>query len=140
MSLDDIKSLDVDGITHDDGILYIWATSPKLREALEVIDAWGFEYKTQMIWDKEHIGMGYWTRGRHEILLIATKGNPPAPKPEHRWDSVQVEARREHSRKPEWTYEMIEQQWGDAAKLEMFARTERAGWSTFGNETDTFVQ
>lgn len=55
--------------SEDNAVLYLWATAPKLLEALEVMRAWGFKYKTQAVWDKSWVGMGYWFRGQHEILL-----------------------------------------------------------------------
>ena len=62
-----------------EAVLYLWATAPKLREALHVMDAWGFEYKTHSIWDKEILGMGYWFRGQHELLLVGPLlSSPPA--------------------------------------------------------------
>lgn len=79
MTVEEICALDVPSSTNS--VLYLWATAPKLREALQVMDAWGFEYKSQMVWDKEILGMGYWFRGQHEILLVGTKGKfspPPA--------------------------------------------------------------
>lgn len=65
----------------DDAVLFLWATAPKLRSALAVMDAWKFEYVTQAVWDKMRVGMGYWFRGQHEILLVGTRGHwsPPAP-------------------------------------------------------------
>ena len=62
-----------------DCVLYMWATAPKLREALQVVAAWGFEYVTNAVWVKDRIGMGYWFRGRHELLLVAKRGavSPP---------------------------------------------------------------
>lgn len=71
MSVDEICSLKVP--TADNAVLYLWATAPKLLEALRVMDAWGFEYKTNAVWDKQIIGMGYWFRGQHELLLVVEK-------------------------------------------------------------------
>jgi len=61
-------------------VLFLWATPPKLKEAMEVIEAWGFEYVTQAVWIKNRLGMGYWWMQKHEILLLAKRGNFPAPK------------------------------------------------------------
>ena len=65
MELEEIKNLPINEIADTNCVLYLWATAPKLIEALEVIKAWGFEYKTHAIWDKGVIGMGYWFRGQH---------------------------------------------------------------------------
>lgn len=63
----------------EDAVLFFWATAPKLREAMKVMDAWGFQYKTHAVWDKEKIGMGYWFRGQHELLLVGTRGDMSPP-------------------------------------------------------------
>lgn len=79
MSVDAIKNLKVP--SNKNSVLFLWATSPKLKEALDVMQCWGFEYKTNMVWDKKIIGMGYWFRGQHELLLVGVKGkfSPPTP-------------------------------------------------------------
>jgi len=74
-------------------VLYLWATAPKLLEAIEVMKAWNFSYKTHAIWDKEKIGMGYWFRGQHELLLVGTKGHFSPPAASLRIPSVIREAR-----------------------------------------------
>lgn len=77
MKLEDIKQLEVP--VEDNSVLYLWTTAPKLQEGIEVLKAWGFEYKTCAIWDKEVIGMGYWFRNQHEVLLVGVRGkfSPP---------------------------------------------------------------
>jgi len=120
--------------TADDCVLFLWATAPKLREALEVMAAWGFEYKTHAIWDKEKIGMGYWFRGQHELLLVGTKGSAAPPAQENRTSSVFREARNGHSEKPVCVYEWLEAAFPDVIKLEMYCRRMRDGWQVWGNE------
>src|SRR3990170_4080212 len=68
MSLNEIKALNIP--TKDNSVLFLWATAPKLEESLEVVKAWGFTYRTHLIWDKRTIGMGYWFRNQHELLLV----------------------------------------------------------------------
>lgn len=121
--------------TQPDCVLFLWATVAKLREAFEVLDGWGFEYKTHAVWDKEKIGMGYWFRGQHELLIVATKGKFSPPDQENRRSSVFREARGKHSAKPECVYKWLEESFPDANKLEMFCRSPREGWETFGNES-----
>jgi len=75
MTTEEICELSVP--SKDNSVLYLWATAPKLLEAMKVIYNWGFEYKTCAVWDKEIVGMGYWFRGQHELLLVATKGKYP---------------------------------------------------------------
>ncbi len=96
--------------------------------------SWGFTYKTCMIWAKDRIGMGYYARQRHEILLIATQGSPGTPSETDRPDSVIDAAREEHSRKPVVFYETIETMYPKAEKLELFCREPRDGWTAWGNE------
>lgn len=135
MPLDEIKALDIPAITTDDCVLFMWATSPKLADSMAVLAAWGFEYKTCAIWDKQKIGMGYYFRQQHELLLVATKGNPPAPLPANRPSSVFSYARGPHSAKPLEVYSLIESMYPEFAKLEMFSRTPRNGWSAWGNQS-----
>lgn len=121
--------------TQPDAVLFLWATVAKLTEAFEVMDAWGFEYKTSAVWDKEKIGMGYWFRGQHELLLVGTKGKFSPPEQEARVSSVFREPRGKHSAKPSCVYEWIEKAFPAAVKLEMFCRAPRAGWQVQGNES-----
>lgn len=120
--------------TLDNCVLFLWATAPKLLEALEVMHGWGFEYKTCAVWDKEIIGMGYWFRGQHELLLVGVKGNVSPPNPELRVSSIFRERRGAHSAKPACVAEWIESAFPDSEKLEMYCRSPRPGWSTWGNE------
>jgi len=135
MTLDEICALPVSEIATDDAILFLWATSPKLAEAMRVIREWGFTYRTNAMWDKERIGMGYYYRQQHELLLVATRGEIHAPPPAARPSSV-IRARRDekHSAKPEIVYEHIEAMYPLLPKLEMFCRTPRAGWGVWGNQ------
>jgi len=120
--------------TAENALLLMWATAPKLREALQVITAWEFQYKTHSVWDKEIIGMGYWFRGQHELLIVATKGKFQPPDTEHRLASVFKEQRTKHSRKPDFYYDWIESAF-EGNKIELFARNKRKGWEIWGNET-----
>ena len=132
MSLAEIKRLDVPAC--DDAVLFLWATSPKLEEALEVLKAWGFQYRTCMVWVKDKIGMGYYARQRHELLLIGKRGNLPVPDPEDRPDSVVMAPRAGHSEKPEVFYEVIERMYPTCERVELFARHPRDGWAAWGNQ------
>jgi len=119
----------------DDSILFLWATAPQLIEALQVMKVWGFEYRTQAVWDKEKQGMGYWFRGQHELLLVGTRGHPGCTPEPARVSSVFREPRTKHSAKPTCVYEWIEQAFPELARLEMYCRTPRKGWQVWGNET-----
>lgn len=118
-----------------DSILFLWCPAPKLYpEGMEVIKAWGFTYKTCMVWVKDKIGMGYYARNRHELLLIATKGSPGVPEPNVRPDSVIEAPRLEHSKKPEVVYELLESMYPERKYIELFARNKRENWKSWGNE------
>lgn len=117
-----------------DSILFLWGTAPKLLEAIKVMQAWGFEYRTHAIWAKDKIGTGYYFRGQHEILLVGKKGNIPAPQEENRPSSIIQSPRTTHSTKPEKFYEIIEQMYPNRKYLEMFARNKRAKWTVWGDQ------
>jgi len=132
MSLDEICALHPPAL--DDAILFLWATSPKTGEAMEVIQAWGFDYRTQMVWVKDKIGMGQYVRQRHELLLIAKRGDMPTPETSSRPDSVVEAPRTGHSEKPALFYELIESMYPGRRYGEIFARQPRPGWASWGNE------
>jgi len=117
-----------------DSILFLWATAPKIPEALQVMSAWGFTFKTSAVWDKEIIGMGYWFRGQHELLLVGVKGSPGATPEAARRSSIFREKRGPHSKKPQSVYEWVESAFPAQSKLEMYCRTPRNGWAKWGNE------
>lgn len=120
--------------TQPDCVLFLWATAPKLLESLEIMSGWGFSYKTCGVWDKKKIGMGYWFRGQHELLLVGTKGNISPPASGDRVSSVFEETRGEHSVKPDCVYAWIERAFPKLKKLEMYSRHPREGWESWGNE------
>jgi N6-adenosine-specific RNA methylase IME4 len=132
MTIEEIAGLEVPA--GDDAILYLWATAPKLADAFEVVGSWGFIYRTCLVWVKDRIGMGYYARGRHELILIATRGKMPVPEAGNRPDSVIEAPRQEHSRKPDKVYELIERCYPELDKIELFARQPREGWARWGYE------
>lgn len=117
----------------DDAVLFLWATSPLLPEAMQVIAAWGFTYKGSMVWDKGS-GTGNWVLNAHELLLIAVKGDIPPPQPANRPKSVVSIPRGAHSAKPEEFAQLIERMYPTLQKVEMFARKTRDGWTVWGNQ------
>ena len=135
MTLEEICLLPVAEIATPDSVLFLWTTSPKLAESMQVIEAWGYTYKTCMVWDKERMGMGYYARQQHELLLIATRGSLPVPEPQNRPPSVlRVRRDNEHSAKPVEFYELIERMYPELPKIELFARQRRDGWVAWGNQ------
>ena len=143
MSIDEIKSLRIPSA--DNAVLYLWATAPKLLEALEVMKAWGFIYKTQAIWDKGRTGMGYWFLGQHEILLVGTKGHFSPPSPDTRKSSIIYEKRGRHSKKPIKVRQLISEWYPSKTKIELFARKEPElfdsfkDWDVWGNEVESDI-
>ena len=116
-----------------DCVLFLWATAPMLPQ--EVMAAWGFSYRSHIAWVKDRIGTGYWARSRHELLLIGTCGEVPAPAPGDQPASVICAPVKRHSSKPAAFAEMVAAMFPHVPKLEMFARAPRPGWDAWGNET-----
>lgn len=131
---DEICKLPVGTISAPDCALFLWATAPMLPDALRVIRFWGFTYKTCFAWDKVTEGTGYWSRNRHELLLVGTKGSIPAPAPGTQWPSVIVAKAGRHSEKPVEGYELIEDYFPNLPKIELNARIQRPGWKAWGLE------
>jgi N6-adenosine-specific RNA methylase IME4/ParB-like chromosome segregation protein Spo0J len=134
MTTEAICALPVSALATEAAVLFLWSRAPNLPEALQVMAAWGFEYATSMVWVKHAIGTGYWVRNRHELLLIGSRGGMPHPAPSTRPDSVIEAPRREHSRKPDEAYALIEQMYPELPKIELFARQTRPGWQVWGNQ------
>ena len=138
MELDEIKALPVASFASRDYALFLWATAPMLPQALEVMAAWGFLYKSHFIWVKNRAGMGYWLRNRHELLLIGTSGSIPAPPPGQQGKSIIEAPVGAHSAKPPLFAELIESWFPDLPKIELFCRGQpRNGWVAWGNEVVT---
>ena len=137
MTFDELAALSIPAA--DDCAMFMWSIDTHIPEALRLIDAWGFTYKTvAFTWMKTtkdgqpDFGMGYWTRKSSELCLLATQG-----KPDRLSQSVRqgvLEPRREHSRKPDCVYDRIEKL-VSGPYLEMFSRTDREGWDAIGNDT-----
>lgn len=132
MDLSDIEQLNVPAA--GDCVLFLWATAPMLQEALSVMSAWGFIYKSHIVWIKNRIGTGYWARNQHEILLIGTKGSVPAPLQGTQPASAIAAPVSAHSAKPEIFAEIIEDLFPSLPKIELFARSARDGWDAWGAE------
>lgn len=150
MSTEDIVALPLADLAADNCCLFMWVSWPMLPDAMKLIDAWGFEYKTcGFDWMKAHagqidmlrddsdvlMGMGYWTRANSEPCLLATRGKPKRLSAAVRQGII--EPRREHSRKPDCVHGRIEKLVA-GPYLELFARAPRAGWDVWGNETEKF--
>lgn len=144
MTLKEIKKLPVSELCDTNCVLFLWVVDTQLFDAKEVIEAWGFKYKTVgFTWVKEtstgkdHFGIGMWTRKNPELCLLATKGNPRRVCAGVR--QLQRHKVREHSRKPdEIRYEIVKLV-GDLPRIELFARNKFHGWDVWGNEVESDI-
>lgn len=129
----EIEALPINRLAQDDAVLFLWSTSPHLPEALHVVAAWGFEYKTSFVWDKIKHNMGHYNSVRHELLLVCVRGSCPPDVPKLH-DSVIAEERGAHSVKPETFREIIDELYVHGRRLELFSRCPVAGWDAWGNQ------
>lgn len=146
MSIEDICALPINDLADKDSILFLWATMPKLQEALDVIKAWGFKHKTTAFtWVKLNPksktifkGVGRWVQGNAELVLLATKGKP------HRITKnvpqIIMAERGKHSVKPQKVREEICRLMGDLPRIELFARQKTDGWDAWGNEVKSDIE
>ena len=138
MPLEDICNMDVKSISDKDSCLFLWATTPLLPEAFEVMRSWGFKYKTAIYWDKKtNGGLGYWFRGGVEVCLFGCRGKLKAFRSQS--PNIISERSTKHSRKPDGMYKLIETLDLDP-KIELFAREQREGWNSWGNQIPTTMQ
>ncbi len=144
MSTKDICNLKIPSA--DNAILFLWTTFPQLEEALKVIKAWGFVYKTLGFnWYKKNIkidsmflGMGYWTRSNSEYCLLATKGHPK--RQSTGVFQIVEHPRMKHSQKPNIIRDKIVELIGDLPRIELFAREKTKGWDVWGNEVESDIE
>jgi N6-adenosine-specific RNA methylase IME4 len=135
MTVDEICAAPVANLAQTNCVLWLWTTNAFMREAFQCIDAWGFKDKTILTWDKENMGLGDWLRNVTEHCILAVRGKPIVSLTNQ--TTLIREKRRQHSRKPEAFYALVEALC-PGSKLEMFSRTERAGWTAWGAETEKF--
>lgn len=135
MSLEEICGLDVPSLAHENSVLFLWVPSPFLQEGLQVCKEWGYGYKTNFVWvkDRKTYGkLGFYLYSQHEFLLVSIRGSC-LPAKEGLVASLISAPRKKHSQKPEIVYEIIEGMYGPPY-LELFARSTRNGWTSWGNE------
>ena len=142
MSIDELCALPVESLAAKDCLLFLWATFPMLPEALRLIKAWGFSFKTvAFVWLKQNrksptwfYGLGCWTRGNVEICLLAKRGNPKRHSASvHQFIISPI---GQHSKKPDVTRDKIVELAGDLPRVELFARQKIPGWDVWGNEVE----
>src|SRR3990167_643962 len=143
MKTADIKAMPVRVIAADQAHLYVWTTNNFLKDALEVVEAWGFRYITLITWVKDRFGLGQYYRGQTEHAIFAVRGNLPyrqrSDGKRAQGTTVIVASRRGHSQKPDQLRLWVEQV-SHPPYLELFARSRRAGWTCWGNEADGLLQ
>ncbi len=145
MSAAEIAALPVPKYVRKQCHLYLWCPNALLAEGLQILSAWGFQYKTNLVWYKirkdggpDGRGVGFYFRNVTELVLFATRGRLRTLSPGRRQVNLFSQRKREHSRKPDELYEIIEA-CSPGPYLELFARERRRGWRQWGNEVDSYV-
>ena len=134
----DIAALPVASISDDNCLLFIWITNPMLDIGMEIIKAWGFEFKTvAFVWEKQSLNPGFYTMSQCELCIVAKKkgGNIPKPRGARNVRQFLSEKRTVHSKKPDEIRNRIVEMFPEQDKIELFARQEFPGWDCWGNET-----
>ncbi len=144
LALQEIKEIPVSLVSAEQSHLYLWVPNALLKEGLEVLNAWGFEYKTNIIWHKirqdggpDGRGVGFYFRNTTEIILFGIRGKLRTLSPGRSQVNIIKTRKREHSRKPDELYELIEK-CSPGPYLELFARGQRKGWEQWGNEVEDY--
>jgi len=145
MTLEEIKSLPVDQIVDSNAHLYLWIPNALLKEGLEVMESWGFTYKTNIVWYKvrkdggpDRRGVGFYFRNVTELVLFGVKGNMRTLEPGRSMPNIIVAPKTVHSRKPDELYRIIEL-CSPEPYIELFARSRYSNWTVWGNETDKYI-
>jgi len=147
MTLEQIKALPVGNMSDNPSVLFLWATFPQIQEALEVIKAWGFKYKTLgFSWLKINkdgtpfFGVGYYAKSNQEVCLLSIKGKAHPLVKSNKVSSVVITGRTKHSEKPAIVRDKIVELFGDLSKIELFARQKTEGWDVWGNEVKSDIE
>ncbi len=144
LSLKEIQGIPVDSIAARQSHLYLWVPNALLKEGLAVMEAWGFTYKTNIVWHKirkdggpDGRGVGFYFRNTTELVLFGIRGKLRTLSPGRKQVNIIRISKREHSRKPDELYKIIEA-CSPGPYLELFARGSRPGWKQWGNEADNY--
>ncbi|GKS67907.1 hypothetical protein YTPLAS73_14540 [Nitrosarchaeum sp.] len=141
MALKDKAGRPITDVFASDTVIFFWVPPPKLVEALDILNAWGFSYKTKITWSKEtdgisQKGVGHYVMSTCEDILIATKGKPGVPEPKNRPLGILRAPRTIHSKKPDMLRHWIEKMYPNQKYLELFARESANGWTAWGDQLD----
>ena len=140
MSPDELMDMRVNKFAAKNSILYMWTTGPQLQISMDVMQAWGFRYKTiAYVWHKIRVNPGYYTMSSCELCIVGTKGSIPKPRGTRNERQFYEKKRTRHSAKPIHFRECIERMHPKQSKLEMFARNSGPGWYVWGNEAPNAV-
>ena len=135
MKLVDLKKLNVTALAEDDCLLFMWSSSPHLDQAIELMQAWGFDYATiAFVWDKGRVNPGFYTMSQCEICIVGKRGKIPRPRGKRNVRQFLSALRGRHSEKPAEIRSRIELMFPTQQKIELFARTVSPGWSVWGND------
>ena len=144
LGLQDIKEIPISLVSSEQSHLYLWVPNALLKEGLEVMEAWGFKYKTNIIWHKvrkdgepDGRGVGFYFRNTTEVILFGIRGKLRTLKPGRSQVNIIRSRKREHSRKPDELYNLIEE-CSPGLYLELFARGQRPNWDQWGNEVEDY--
>ena len=135
MSLPQLKGMEIPSICAEDCLLFMWTSSPHLKQAVELGEYWEFEYKTiGFIWEKEITNPGFYTMSSCEVCLVFKKGKIPSPRGDRNIRQFLSEKRTRHSKKPDEIRKRIEAMFPNHKRIELFAREKFDGWDSYGNE------
>jgi len=134
MQIEEIAALPVPDLCTENSVLFLWATMPKLPEALQIMDDWGFDYKTGLVWDKVKHNWGYYFSMRHELLLVGGRQHSTPDVSELADSVVTIERSEEHSEKPSYFRELIDRLYPKGPRIELFARTKVPNWEAWGHD------
>ncbi len=141
LKLKDLKCLNIQSIADDNCLLFLWATSPHLDQAIELLKAWGFSWATVgFVWDKIRVNPGFYTMSQCELCLIGKKGKIPSPRGARNIRQYLKSPRGKHSQKPEIIRHRISKMFPEQNKIELFARTTADSWDSWGNEIQSDIK
>jgi N6-adenosine-specific RNA methylase IME4 len=140
VKLKTLKTLNLSTVCEENCLLFLWTSSPHLAQAIELMEAWGFSYKTvAFVWDKQKTNPGTYTLSRCELCLVGKKGTIPTPRGSRKEHQFLSEMRGRHSEKPTEIRDRITRMFPTQKKLELFSRTKTDGWECWGNEVESTV-
>jgi N6-adenosine-specific RNA methylase IME4 len=140
LTTETLKTLTVESITAPNAVLFLWTSSPHLDQAIDLMKAWGFAYKTiAFVWDKQKVNPGYYTMSQCEVCLVGKKGTIPTPRGTRNERQFLSQMRGRHSAKPDEIRKRIERMFPTQKKLELFAREKVEGWDAWGNEVESSI-